>query len=165
MEILLILVLIALAILVAVGAIKNKEKKKEQGKLQKIIDHNRAAQLKHVDIAGNPNEKSSQVVEIAGVHIGNRQASCVLCKKGDELMLVPEDDNSYDKNAIKIMTFSGYDLGYIPAYLAAEITPKIESGIVYRAFYSYNEYSGSLYRFYAYIDLKEYQPLKENPLT
>lgn len=158
------LILIIVACLIAYFSMKNRNNSSEKideaafALERRIIEHNRAAQLKHVDIAGNPNEKESQIIEIAGVHIDDRKLACMKCMKGEELMLVPDDENKFDKNAIEIKSFRGHMLGFIPAYLAAEVAPRIAEGIVYRAFYSHHSFEGKRALFYAYVYLKEYQP-------
>lgn len=48
------------------------------------------------------------------------QAAFTELKDGDELELIPEPDNPYDPNAIKVMK-GEFHLGYVPAKLAAQI--------------------------------------------
>jgi len=47
--------------------------------------------------------------------------------EGEELNLVPEPDNKFDPNAIKI-EYEGTMLGYVPKKLSAEIAAALETG-------------------------------------
>lgn len=53
----------------------------------------------------------------------------------DELKLVREPNNEFDKNAIKVMWFSE-KIGYIKAPLAKEMAPVMDKGKVYKCFVS-----------------------------
>ena len=52
-------------------------------------------------------------------------------KINDFLKLVPESENSVDKNAIKVVTNLGDDLGYVPRYYNKEILKRISIGCEY----------------------------------
>jgi hypothetical protein len=45
----------------------------------------------------------------------NYQGACSKLRNGDLVYLVPEPDNEYDENAIKLLTKDGLDIGYVPA--------------------------------------------------
>lgn len=44
----------------------------------------------------------------------------------DKILLVPEPDNTYDKNAIKLSTMGGVTIGYIPRYYSETILPFLD---------------------------------------
>lgn len=50
-------------------------------------------------------------------------------EEGDDLDLVPEPDNKYDSNAVKIM-FDGVMLGYVPQKFSAEVSAALQIGDV-----------------------------------
>ncbi len=43
------------------------------------------------------------------------------CSRGEMLRLVPEPDNSFDVNAVKVETESGYQVGYLPRDVAENL--------------------------------------------
>ncbi len=52
-------------------------------------------------------------------------------KIDDEVFFEREPDNSYDENAIKILTKNREFLGYVPAYYNQSILKRLDSGITY----------------------------------
>ena len=72
------------------------------------------------------NETKSNTFFIAGVkfHPGAVDLISKL-EVGEDLELVPEPDNKYDPNAIKI-EYGGFLLGYVPKKLSAEISALME---------------------------------------
>jgi len=50
-------------------------------------------------------------------------------KYGEAVKVQREPSNSYDKNAIKVLSNSGSMLGYIPKNFAAVLAPKMDSGL------------------------------------
>lgn len=48
-------------------------------------------------------------------------------KENDQLDLVPEPLNSYDENAIKVVTQNGNQIGYLPKEVASQILPAIRN--------------------------------------
>lgn len=47
---------------------------------------------------------------------------------GSFFILVREPENKFDPNAIKVMAYGKYDLGYIPRYTAELLAPLLDSG-------------------------------------
>jgi hypothetical protein len=116
-------------------------------------------------------ETKSERIIVAGIHIGRRSNVCRSCYSGEELKLVRNPGNRYDKDAIKIIRFGrgsmnqyfglNYGmLGFIPANIAFDISPKMKKGIVYRAFFEeYEESEGLSSYCNAYINLIEYKKI------
>lgn len=46
---------------------------------------------------------------------------------GSTVNIIPEPDNVFDENALRIDDISGGQVGYVPAELAAKLAPKISS--------------------------------------
>lgn len=67
------------------------------------------------------------LTQLAGVTFNGRQANIKKCSEGDQLNLVREPDNQFDKYAIKALK-DDLDLGYIPANIAREMAPLMDSG-------------------------------------
>ena len=55
--------------------------------------------------------------------------------------LVREQDNPYDQNAIKVALFGHFKFGYIPAPIAKELAPQIDSGMRFVAEYQFRNES------------------------
>lgn len=68
-----------------------------------------------------------------GITHGDRQAAIRHCVRGEQLQLVREAENPYDRNAIRIRRLNGEDLGYVPKTNAAELAPKVDAGQQVRA--------------------------------
>jgi hypothetical protein len=115
---------------------------------------------------------NSTRVEVAGIHIGNRKALCLSCYDGEELDLVREPRNKFDKNAVKIVrrknSLSNWGLknyglmGYVPAMEAPAISKRLKEGALIRAFFESTE--DSLYSSYceAYISIIEFEIIDES---
>lgn len=112
---------------------------------------------------------NSERIEVAGIHIGRRKNVCMSCYLGEELDLVRTPSNKFDINAIKIMRkksgisdlgFNYGLMGHIPANISSDISPKMKSGIIYRAFFEeYEESEGFSSYCNAYISLIEYEKI------
>lgn len=59
----------------------------------------------------------------------NCEKICV--KSGEDLVFVPDPQNEYDKNAIRIANKDGEHLGYVPRYYNAAILKRINKGYSY----------------------------------
>jgi hypothetical protein len=51
--------------------------------------------------------------------------------------LVREQNNNYDKNAIKVALFGHFELGYIPGPIAKELAPLMDNGRCFIAEYQF----------------------------
>ena len=56
----------------------------------------------------------------------DRQAIIARCRVGDWLFLVPEPDNAHDDNAIRVLTESGQQIGYVERGMAARLAGDVE---------------------------------------
>lgn len=65
--------------------------------------------------------------KIRGITVGDRQRLVEYLKTGQELRLVREPKNNYDRNAIAIYCEQG-QLGYIPKELSVKLAPQIDKG-------------------------------------
>ena len=71
---------------------------------------------------------------IAGVHINERKENlALLCQEGDELFLIAEPDNIFDRKAIKVI-WNDLILGYIPSSETDYYHNRIISNNDYKAF-------------------------------
>ena len=76
----------------------------------------------------------SMYAKIAGVTMSNEDGSSRIdilakCKAGEELQLIREPDNPYDKNAVKVCRMNGEQLGFIPKEIAeSNIAPRLDKG-------------------------------------
>lgn len=68
-----------------------------------------------------------------GTTYGDRQAVIRRCVRGEQLQLVREPENPYDRNAIRICRLNGEDLGYVPRDNTAELALKMDAGQQIRA--------------------------------
>ena len=55
--------------------------------------------------------------------------------------LIREPDNPHDKNAIRVALFGHFKFGYIPAPIAKELAPQIDSGMRFVAEYQFRNES------------------------
>ncbi len=55
-------------------------------------------------------------------------------KEGSELRLVPEPENPYDANCIRVLSENGLQIGCLSREVAARTAPNIRRGVLYRAF-------------------------------
>ncbi|MGE3909726.1 MAG: HIRAN domain-containing protein, partial [Chloroflexota bacterium] len=58
-----------------------------------------------------------------------RQRIIKACEVGDELALVREPNNPYDRDAVAIYTLSGQQVGYIPAEIASAVAESLDTGV------------------------------------
>jgi hypothetical protein len=71
-----------------------------------------------------------KIIKLAGVSHGDCQKNIQMYAGpgvGD-FELVREQDNPYDHNAIKVALFGHFKFGYIPASVAKEMAPLMDSG-------------------------------------
>jgi hypothetical protein len=76
------------------------------------------------------------VAKVAGVAYANRDGSSRQrfiseCRSGDAVHFRREPDNAYDRNAIMVPRANGGQLGYLPATVASEIAPQMDSGVAF----------------------------------
>lgn len=67
-------------------------------------------------------------------HAGCGESDCskaIVINIGDNLLLQPEPDNDYDKNAVAIYDNSRHRLGYIPRYYSESVTNRINKQMTY----------------------------------
>lgn len=81
----------------------------------------------------NIGESSLFHTKIAGVSFDNRQEVIRDLGAGVALKLLREPDNVHDPNAIRIITKSGLDIGFLNARLAKQLAPYIDRGETYEA--------------------------------
>ena len=107
MWIVLLIILVAIIFVISKsGPVKKKES-------SNVIRKNIALNLKEY-----PNE---YVFSVCGVHLHNYIYPVInICKKLDLITLIPEPDNSFDSDAIKVEN-SGWHIGYVPASETREI--------------------------------------------
>jgi len=65
---------------------------------------------------------------IAGTTFGNGQEVLKTLSKNYQLIWKREPNNSFDKNAIMVLSQNNQKIGYIPKDLAKDLAPKIDSG-------------------------------------
>ena len=72
--------------------------------------------------------------ELRGVTHGGpeRQELIEELRRGEELQLVPEPENPFDKDAVKVLKLDGRDLGYLPAH--SQVRDLLSRGWMMRAF-------------------------------
>ncbi|TMI76100.1 MAG: single-stranded-DNA-specific exonuclease RecJ [Bacillati bacterium ANGP1] len=71
--------------------------------------------------------------KVAGVTFEGRQETVQALRPGDALMLRREPDNPHDPHAVKVVTASGTQIGYLSARVASRLAPSIDSGARYAA--------------------------------
>ncbi|CUX42714.1 HIRAN domain protein [Clostridium sp. C105KSO15] len=71
--------------------------------------------------------------KVAGVTYDNRQQYVKQCYNGQQLDLVRDKFNPYDKNAIAIYAGDN-QVGFLSKELAQKLAPKMDSGIIYECF-------------------------------
>jgi hypothetical protein len=84
-----------------------------------------------------------KIIKLAGVSHGDCQKNIQMYAGpgvGD-FELVREQDNPYDKNAIKVALFGHFELGYIPRQIAKELAPIMDSGMRFVAEYQFRNQS------------------------
>lgn len=68
-------------------------------------------------------------IEVSGTQYEGRSERIEHVKVGDELKLVREPDNAYDKNAIDLQNALG-SLGHLPAHIVGKLSPLMDLGLV-----------------------------------
>jgi hypothetical protein len=66
----------------------------------------------------------------------SRQAAIALLQPHQEVSLSPEPGNPYDPNAVRVMSSTGQQIGYLETRLAGETVRRSARGIRTRAFVS-----------------------------
>lgn len=70
----------------------------------------------------------------AGIsHEGRADRVSAKCFPGCEITLARDRENPYDRNAVRLLTLSGYETGFVPKYLAIQIGPALDDGMLYMA--------------------------------
>ena len=78
------------------------------------------------------NDNKTITTKIAGVTFDNRQKYLSELRIGEEIILIREPNNHYDKNAVAVYNLDKKQLGYIPKNLAFEISNKLENKCNYK---------------------------------
>lgn len=63
------------------------------------------------------------------VGIKNHQDTIKTCNIGDSLKLLRDPTNTYDKNAIKVLTLENKELGYINKFINMVLADQLDNGI------------------------------------
>lgn len=89
--------------------------------------------LEFIDPILNTNEKVQRIFYAAGVrhYLGCNGEDCskaVEVTRGDEVFLNREQDNLFDKNAVKMLDETGQLIGYIPRYYSTAVSYLLEQG-------------------------------------
>lgn len=71
-------------------------------------------------------------LKVAGVTFDNRQQVIAKLKQNQNLMLVREPNNKYDKLAVAVKTDAGEPVGYIPAANNGSIAYRMDHGGKYK---------------------------------
>lgn len=122
--------LLAMIVLFAIVAPKMKKsnKKKEEKKLYKKY-------LSQFDPARSKTKLAPIFTKIAGTRYKNdgtnipRQELIAKAKVGESLLLVPEPNNKFDPDAIRIFRANGDQLGFLDTDLAMEIKSRLQKRI------------------------------------
>jgi single-stranded-DNA-specific exonuclease len=64
--------------------------------------------------------------KVVGMTFERRQSVVALLKVGEEVLLIREPDNPYDKNAIKVVRQNGQQFGFLNRYLAAMVSTMLD---------------------------------------
>lgn len=120
---------------------KSHEKKKKEEELKKQLEQEAIEKAefekKNLEnyIAQFPPEKmvykhEPVLLNLAGAkyHMG---PNGFRFKTGDQAILLPEPDNEYDKNAVRVINLSGHVIGYIPKEDAEEILEDLNNRYYY----------------------------------
>ena len=100
----------------------------EEANLQKIgVFHTKLAGVTHSNTGSNSENRQLIIRDLY------RKG---LLENGQELKLVQEPTNPYDRNAIMVLGPDGRQIGYLSRQVAAEVTRSISQGIIYRSFIS-----------------------------
>lgn len=91
-----------------------------------IIVYSRIKKRKPASTEIENNEFRQYQVKVAGITFKNDDGSsrtdiAFSCRSGQKLVLVRDPENTYDKNAVKIMTENNLQLGHLDAWNAKEL--------------------------------------------
>ncbi len=104
------------------------KKRKDQGKVDRgIIKSN----IRYAISSGNKNNLEHFYTKIVGVTYENRQNLIKNIRAGEELFLLQDKDNPYDKSAVAVIDRSGNRLGFLKKELAHRISNNIKNGWKY----------------------------------
>jgi hypothetical protein len=82
----------------------------------------------------DPHHLDHWFTKAAGVTFGGRQKVLQKCRAGEPLVLVREENNKHDPNAVAIKRETGEEVGYIPGATASTVARKLAKGIRFTAF-------------------------------
>lgn len=71
--------------------------------------------------------------KVAGVTFDNRQRLIRRMSVGENISLVRDPNNPYDKNAIKVINSNGEQIGFISKELASTMAIRMDAGVIYSA--------------------------------
>jgi tetratricopeptide (TPR) repeat protein len=99
-------------------------------------------------------------LDLAGAKHYMHYDNTFLFKEGEQVLLWPESDNEYDKNAVKVVTLRGHKIGYISKYYAKDIGNDLDNGYYYKAiissiYYDENGYPEVMLDLIKYSDVEE----------
>jgi hypothetical protein len=63
---------------------------------------------------------------VVGVSYTGRQGAIAFLMQGDEVWLLREPDNRFDRNAVRVMRRNGRQVGYLNRHLARELAPRLD---------------------------------------
>lgn len=73
----------------------------------------------------------SQQIPVVGINVGSRLKAIQTLNVGDVLQLVREPENPFDKNAIKVYTKEGREIGFVAKDYASILAYKMDIGFSY----------------------------------
>lgn len=65
---------------------------------------------------------------------GKKCTNCPELSRGEELNLVVDQNNEYDKYAVKILTLDGHSVGFVPRYYSKGVAERLASNMTYHCF-------------------------------
>ena len=105
----LVVLIIVIIFLIIIVRVNKKPEKKTSPVTRQTIEYN---------LKDYPNE---YVFNVKGVHLEHYLYAVLnCCKVHDIVTLVPEPNNTYDSNAVKVEC-SGWQIGYVPQYETDEV--------------------------------------------
>ena len=75
-----------------------------------------------------PSQKKNYTCQIAGVTFDGRQHTIAQISSNTKIKLQRDPHNRYDANAVKVVTDSNQDLGFIPRHLARTVAKHLDQG-------------------------------------
>lgn len=73
----------------------------------------------------------SQQIPVVGINVGSRLKAIQSLNEGDALQLIREPENPFDKNAIKVYTKDGREIGFVAKDWASILAYKMDIGFSY----------------------------------